>query len=721
LKSGGEDLGRGRPLDSGLLPLWALVTFGAALGARLTFLFVVDEPLLYTHQYTYFRSALRIAESPHPISYLLRSDEWRNWGIHWTIAPLYFWFAAAIFKLMGPHLLPLRLAQCVLDSIAAVLVGALGRRVAGEKGWWAGLAYGLYWPAIEMTSWTMTENVHTPLLLISFVLATKEPEGQGKLRSAAAGFALGLSALARSVSSAFLAVVALWRISHGGWRRAWPAAAFFVGGGAAALLPWAARNVFIMHEPMLIETAAFENIWYANNFVGTAEHRRQEEAIARKPTSAAKREAAVEFAKRGILDHPGLFREKVSAEFWHFLRPEGLHNLVTIERSLEPWRHCVSILFDDLPLLATLPLYLVFVIAGRTSPTRTLIALWSAYYLLMVVVIFHNEIRYRSAFVPFVFAGASGGLVTLSDRGRVLRARLSLYAGLLLVLLLLSPFVLPSWRALVAAQSLIPAAAAVRSGRLIEGNLLAANAAAKAPDSPRPWFRYGRWLVDGGYPREAVDAYRRGAKRATPANWIPVLVLPRLLEEAGLVEESEKALLEADSLSWNSDPWLPLEVAWRAMPPPRCDEIVLGKKDYGAVRGFFHPRGDYRLSQHRREWNDYSRGAGPFPPPGAHRWSRAHAWLRLVPTTPANDYDVALAMGSPFPSPQNHPEVTVQLNEGEAMQLTLDTQIRTYTFRVHVRPDEPIVVHLRAPTWNRQGEPAEQGVRVDRMAVVPSS
>jgi hypothetical protein len=45
--------------------------------------------------------------------------------------------------------------------------------------------------------------------------------------------------------------------------------------------------------------------------------------------------------------------------------------------------------------------------------------------------------------------------------------------------------------------------------------------------------------------------------------------------------------------------------------------------------------------------------------------------------------------------------------------------VRPYTLRVRPAPGEPIVVELVAPTWCRVGEPAEQGVRVDRMAVTP--
>ena len=73
--------------------------FGAALLARLLFLFAGDQPLLYTHQYTYFTNALRIAEHEQPLRYLVASDEWRTWDQHWTIAPLYFVFVAGLFKL----------------------------------------------------------------------------------------------------------------------------------------------------------------------------------------------------------------------------------------------------------------------------------------------------------------------------------------------------------------------------------------------------------------------------------------------------------------------------------------------------------------------------------------------------------------------------------------------------------------------------------------------
>ena len=127
-----------------------LAVFALALAARLLFVFGADEPLLYAHQYTYFTNALRIAEHPHALAYVLRSDEWRTWDQHWTIAPLYHLFAALVFRVFGPHLVTLRVIQCALDAGVAVAVAALGRAAAGRRGVWAGAVYALYWPAVEM-------------------------------------------------------------------------------------------------------------------------------------------------------------------------------------------------------------------------------------------------------------------------------------------------------------------------------------------------------------------------------------------------------------------------------------------------------------------------------------------------------------------------------------------------------------------------------------------
>ena len=214
------------------------------------------------------------------------------------------------------------------------------------------------------------------------------------------------------------------------------------------------------------------------------------------------------------------------------------------------------------------------------------------------------------------------------------------------------------------------------------------------PDAARPWLTYGRWLAEAGRKAEAIDAYQRAELRR-PDHWTPRLVLPRLLRDAGRNEEADARLREAHRFSFDVDAWLALEVPWRELPPPRADEILLGRDDYGAVRGFLHPRND-------------------------HRWTRHRAWLRLVPVTTAAAYDVTVWMGSPEPSPNATPTVHVRADDGSGLAFVLSKEVQPFTFRAPAPQNGPLIVEIRAPTWNRSGEPPEQGVRVERMTVVPA-
>src|SRR5699024_5295738 len=135
-----------------------------------------------------------------------------------------------------------------------------------------------------------------------------------------------------------------------------------------------------------------------------------------------------------------------------------------VERSISPWRHAGSVLLDDLPLLLALPLFGAFLAGGRSSPARALIAIWTAYYLFMVVVVFHNEIRYRSALVPFVFAGAAGALAARSDPGRGGRLALGFAVGLAVALLGVQPYAAGAVRAAAAWRAARPAMEAAYDG-----------------------------------------------------------------------------------------------------------------------------------------------------------------------------------------------------------------------------------------------------------------
>jgi tetratricopeptide (TPR) repeat protein len=666
---------------------WWLPVFGLALALRLLFLFGAAEPLLYNHPYNYFAGALSIAERDRPWTFVLTSDAWHTWGAIWTMAPLYHLFLALVFRLFGPHLVAVQVVQCLLDALTAVFVGALGRAAAGPRGTWAGVVYAVYWPAVQLPSRTLTENLHTFLLTASLALLLR-----GRGHSMLGGFALGLSALARAISAGFLPFACVWRWRNAGARDG----ALLLLSGAAAILPWSLRNAVVMDEPVAIETVGVWNLWTDNAFVTPEMVDQQGHYIKKEPTPSLQRAQALRFAFRGLTRRPGAFAQKVWDNARHFFRPEGLQQLLAVELPQPAWRHVVAVVFDDVPFLLSLPPLVVFLVCSR-MPVRSLLLMWIAYYLFMVIVVFHNEIRYRSAFVPAAFAGAAGGTALLAsaeaDARRRRAMRIAALAGASIAVASLAPYVPRAYAAADAAWTLQPARAAIRSGRLADAELWALAAASRDRESVRPWTRYGRWLAFAGHPAEAVAAYQRASLRRE-GHWVPRLVLPRLLADAGRVDEAQRLLPEAHRLSIDSDPWLMLEVAWRELPPPRANEIRLAGLDYGAVRGFLHPREGFR-------------------------WSRHRAWMRLVPTVAAPAYDVTVEMGSPDPSPIAAPEVTLSAG-GRSQRFVLQRDVKPYSLRVPApSAGEPLVVSLTAPTWCLSSEPAEQGVRVDRVRIAP--
>ena len=190
-------------------------------------------------------------------------------------------------------------------------------------------------------------------------------------------------------------------------------------------------------------------------------------------------------------------------------------------------------------------------------------------------------------------------------------------------------------------------------------------------------------------------------------------------DELDELDELTDAIRSADRASWNVDPWLMLEIAWRELPPPQTDVIQLGWGDYGAVRGFMHPRGDERAKLRESRSPLLQKSEPGVAPPGFHRWTRDTSWIRLVPTYPASRHRLVIEMGSPYPSILPSPNVDVRVNGGRVQSFVLDRTIRAYELDFETEPGEAIVIRLHAAVWSRAGEPASQGVRVDRVSVGP--
>jgi tetratricopeptide (TPR) repeat protein len=327
-------------------------------------------------------------------------------------------------------------------------------------------------------------------------------------------------------------------------------------------------------------------------------------------------------------------------------------------------------------------------VAGPRAPARALLLTWLAYYLALLVIVFHTQVRYRTAFTPFLFACAAGGAGVLAAPRR--RAWLGLLAGVVLVGWAGAGHVTAANRAISSAWTLRAARSALDRGDTTGAAALVERAASKDAGAARPFTGHGRWLAEAGRADEAAAAYQQ-ALAVKPGAWLPLVVLPRLLADAGRGEDAARALALAHAFSHEANAWQALEAAWRELPAPRATEVSLGAADYGAVRGFMAP------------------GA-------AGRWSRARAWLRLRPPEPADLYEVTIEMGSPEPSPLAAPEVQLRAGDGGWRRVSLDRQARPFVLRARPGKDGAVVVELRAPAWTRRGSAPELGVLVRRFA-----
>lgn len=681
----------------------APAVFLIALALRLAYLHGFDDPLLST-EWSYLQGGLRIAAQEAPWRFVWTSDAWREWGEVWVVSPLYYLFLASIFLLFGPHVRAVQHLQCGLDALTAVLVGAIGRRLEPRHGGWAGLVYAFYWPSLGLPSSLLSENLSTLFLVAGIALLLRDvgrPDdrlapGRPRLpwEAIAGGLCLGLSALARAVSLLFIPIAAAWRFWNGAGRVS--PGVLLVAAASAAVLPWSLRNALVMGDPVAVETLAYYNLYRFNSFVSPERLERRAWAIRRAPTPPARRALALRYAWEGVRRNPGAFARKVALNARHFLRPEGLHQLFGAEWPRPSAWHAGNLVLGDGVLVPATFLFAVFLVAGPRSPGRTLLLLWTAYYLVLLVVVYITEIRFRTALVPFVLAVAPAGWASLRGGGGR-RLGWGLLLALATVLLMLVPQSGPAFRGTLAWLRGLPAQAALRRGDSEAAARLARRAADTAPRAVAPLLRHARGLVEAGRLEEAIQWYEEAAARRKD-HFVAPLALPSLLREAGRFEAAEAAERRANVLlrdpEWN--PVLVLSGCWLWLAPPVADAIVLGRDDYGGAVNFHHDL-------------------------GAHRWTRHTARVRLRPRIPADAYEVVLEMGSPAPSPFAAPRVVVRGPGGEEEAFVLGRDVKPYRMRIASPPGGGVVeLAIAGPSWNRFGDPPDRGVRVDRVSLAPA-
>lgn len=182
--------------------------------------------------------------------------------------PLYPVLVATVYSVAGVgNLAAVRLLQTVLGLITTALVYSLARSVASPKAAAAAAAMFCFYPSfLGYGNLLLTEVLFTLLLTATCVAAVRALQGGSAGWALAAGLALGLAALTRSVvwlAPPFLAGYLLLTL-RAGWGRGLVSAAALVAGFTAVVAPWALRNTRLHQTFIAIDTMGGRNLLMGN-------------------------------------------------------------------------------------------------------------------------------------------------------------------------------------------------------------------------------------------------------------------------------------------------------------------------------------------------------------------------------------------------------------------------------------------------------------------------
>ncbi len=672
--------------------------------------------------------------------------------------PIYTGFLAACVYLFDSLVQRLRLVQALLSALTVLPVYALTlrlfgmRRVALLAALLTALCYTLAARATELLSETVFLFGLTTLLWLLLGAGGAAGRAPSLRWALAAGLALGLLALTRSVALPLLPLGALWLLARGWQRRTplrrwWAPAAGFALACALTVAPWTLRNAVAYRALILIDTTGAENLWLDNNPAASTpadplgREAAKRELYALGEDRAARQQLASQRGAEAIRTNPGWFLAKAWGEAKRFFALEYFDDMRTRRAIwLPPAEVWLRLLLGD-------ALWLLLLFAGtsglwlagkgslpsssslggehksrqkakgsfvasvwrrggarlleRLSDPRWVLVPW-ALYTLLTAMIFHVELRYRLPLYPVLLPYAAwtlcrppalAGVAGLLRRPQAAGAALT---GLALAGLTLAHRAYPAEAWMLAGKHLALAQAegALARGDATEATRAAGAALARDPESALAHTALARAALAQGDRAGALAALDR-AEAALPDLPYPHLLRGALLRAEGQAGQARRELAfernsRDDLQGWAAGAFAPL-----GDPPAAI--AVGGGLDLGFVRGFHLPEDGFR-------------------------WSAAESELLLTAPPGAAALELRLAAGRPAGAP---PARVALLANGRPLgALVVADGWQTYRLPLEGMAG-PLVVSLRGDTFRPRDydraspDSRALGVMVQRAEVVP--
>jgi tetratricopeptide (TPR) repeat protein len=197
----------------------------------------------------------------------IAGGDWLGGGVFYQ-APLYPYFLGTLYAVLGPHLLPVRIVQILVGSLACVFLLLAGRRFFDARtGLIAGLLLALYAPAVFFDVLIQKTVLDAALMVLLVALLARTLDRPRGPLFFAAGLVLAALSLTRENGLILLPWIVAWILIHfrheGRLRRIWTLA--FVVGAFALLLPVAVRNKAVGGEFALTTAQLGPNLYMGNN------------------------------------------------------------------------------------------------------------------------------------------------------------------------------------------------------------------------------------------------------------------------------------------------------------------------------------------------------------------------------------------------------------------------------------------------------------------------
>jgi len=398
--------------------VWGLAILFLALTLRLFFQWEIkDHPLsrqLFLDPAFYDHWARAIS-----------AGDWLGEGVFYG-SPLYPYFLALIYKMIGHTILGVKIIQSVLGAGLCVMLALIGRRVFDRNtGILAGLMAAIYAPFIfyEGTITISTLGLFLCVLTVLLLISGHRP---GPGRSLGAGVVWGLRALARVDATFFAALV--WLLAYGrgrSFRRRVLPALLFCLGTAVVILPVTVRNIVVGGKMVLITAHGGETFYAGNNprasgtyapapgvRPGTEwEHedfrrlasRRVGRQLSLAESSSFWFGQAVDF----IREQPGQYLRLQLRKFLLFWGPREIPD----NRNFHFFRRLSIVLrlaLLDFTILC--PIALMGLIIGLKTWRRSLLLYLQVFLSMISVLLFFVSARYRLTAVPFLILFAAYAL-----------------------------------------------------------------------------------------------------------------------------------------------------------------------------------------------------------------------------------------------------------------------------------------------------------------------